>query len=538
MIKGRNNTDSTLIINNLPSFTTLRKLITLKMNNISSKDTTLLLSKFKNHTTNKPIMIQNLHLQSVDININAIKFINDYMVNLNHLQVDQIRITVNNSNDNIHITDLLNRLSSIHITTTNNTSSNGMNTLQPYFITRLLMVGNLKNCGKLYFCQEDMNINNVWGGWNNNQIISNPTNDIIATPERSCLESLHFHSSNARHSTMHKSHYQSLYHSIGKFIHLTKLSIDVDKDSADIISKMLSKCKILACLSLNMHQNCLMDPDEFMWRSSATTNNKQNIVIFNNLCDSIFVDNTNIKSIRIKCNEPRNNQYGRWNQSNEMKHTSSPLVVQLIKYVKKIKGWRKLDSFQYVSNKNVAKLFANSDKVFRWSFNDGHHITQPVENNDTEPIWREDVILSDEQRKIQNAEDIEELYLLDLMKEMVEKEIAITFTDINVSEFNNEDLRKLDTFCKSKDREYRIKMKEMNMTEELSRYYGQASLLITANIGIWDDRIQSDEKRLLEFVDYVSLDFLVLYEHRHRAQNGRAFYSFHSNFYSEMSSFM
>ena len=101
-------------------------------------------------------------------------------------------------------------------------------------------------------------------------------------------------------------------------------------------------------------------------------------------------------------------------------------------------------------------------------------------------------------RELKDAEDLEELYLLDMMKGMVEKEIAITFTEINATGLDSNDLQKLETFCKSKERQYRLKMKEMDKNELLQRYHGPRAPLIEINVGLWDNAVHSDEKKLFD----------------------------------------
>ena len=50
----------------------------------------------------------------------------------------------------------------------------------------------------------------------------------------------------------------------------------------------------------------LVDSDEYSFGAASSTTSQQNIQSFNELCDSIFVNNTAIKNIRIISNDARN----------------------------------------------------------------------------------------------------------------------------------------------------------------------------------------------------------------------------------------
>ena len=181
---------------------------------------------------------------------------------------------------------------------------------------------------------------------------------------------------------------------------------------------------------------------------------------FNNLCGAVFVDNTSIKNIRIKYD----------NNINDYRHVSSPLVVYLIQYMKKIKDWRKLDSFQYISDKRLDTLFFK-------------------EHGDTADLVKENVILSNTQRKIRTPDDFEEFYLLDNTKDMVQNEIAISFKDIGANESTEYKLRALERYCKRDDRKYKIKVKENKFNRDGQR------VVIDIDIGVWDDKVHNDDKR-------------------------------------------
>ena len=241
------------IINNLPSFDTLRKLTTLQIHDIPSDCSSLLLQKFNFKIMSKPIMIQKLELKDIGITYKDLSIINDCMININHLHVDGILIYVENKDEenDINISNLLQRLSSIHINTSNGCHY-AKRTLYPYFITRLLMLGNIKNCGRLYI-DKAVKPELLFGQNMASRNLSDFVNDMKMTENRNYLKSLHFHGNN--YESIALSHYASLFHSVRNFTALTELCMNCDINAGDIISKIIPKCKKLQSLSLKIYPN-------------------------------------------------------------------------------------------------------------------------------------------------------------------------------------------------------------------------------------------------------------------------------------------
>lgn len=188
---------------------------------------------------------------------------------------------------------------------------------------------------------------------------------------------------------------------------------------------------------------------------------------FNDLCNAIFKDNTSIKNIRIQNCEKDHTPFQENNAWHG--HISSGLVIHLIKYMKKIKHWRKLDTFQFITNKGLHKYWFDSDLS----------------------LAEETAISSNTERYIEKPGDIEEIHLLDHMKDMVENEIAITFLKVNTRCMEMSHLRVLTKFCIEKQRKYRIKMLERK------RNYDEI-VLIDLNIGIWNDKVHDNDIKAFE----------------------------------------
>ena len=107
--------------------------------------------------------------------------------------------------------------------------------------------------------------------------------------------------------------------------------------------------------------------------------------------------------------------------------------------------------------------------------------------------FKKQLVLSGIKRQIQSPDDLEEFYLLNVMRDMIEKEIAITFKSVNCAKFKSDDMHKLQEFCNQNENNYRIKMKEVYHMMHTGTSKGA---IIDIDVGLWDNKVHDDDERL------------------------------------------
>ena len=101
------------------------------------------------------------------------------------------------------------------------------------------------------------------------------------------------------------------------------------------------------------------------------------------------------------------------------------------------------------------------------------------------------MILSARERPIEQFKDLEEFYLLQSMKNMVQQAMIITFKGIDSEMFGDKDWQRLNEFCDDRYNKYKIKIHTFRKNKS---YYKQRHFLsesyggfIDINVGKWKD---------------------------------------------------